>query len=68
MVQRFKPEPYLHYEQYGWDSEHPSAEVRMVHSTIGEWVKIETYRDVVAAKDAEIARLKKKLQEATNIF
>lgn len=58
MVQRFKPHAYLVYEQYGWDSEHPSADVKMNHDREGEWVKFTTYRDTTNQLEKQIESLK----------
>lgn len=38
-------------------------EVKMMPDKAGRWVQLETYNDVVAQKDAQIARLKRKLKE-----
>lgn len=63
MVYRFNPEPYMAYEQYGYDSEHPSAEVRMNHDREGGWVEYTTYRDATSQLEAQIEKLKTIIEE-----
>lgn len=56
-----KYEPCLEYEEYGYWRDHPSA--GMKESRHGEYVKLSTYKDVVASMNAQIERLKKHIKK-----
>lgn len=55
MVQRFTPEIKVQYHKY---EEIPDRYVEMNQSRDGEWIKFDTYRDVVAQLQAQLQRLR----------